>query len=476
MENESQEILESEKDSQEVTEAENEPQEMVEENNEPREMTEGNSESPEKNEPAKEPKKDNSMRIALIILLVVVMLFAAFIIGKNIGAKEQVAAYQEALEAQMAEMQEAPAAESTESEAPAEPTPEPAKIELDFDKLYALHAPEDVVMAIGGKDVTWGEYFYCLYNQAGRISSTLQQMAMYYGMNASWDDVADAEGTETVGELAVSNSVEMLKQMKAVSDYAEEKKLSLSEEDEEAMKKDIDEQFVKLLGEEASEEKINETLSKMYLTREQFEEINRNSKLFAIGYDKQYGKNARKVSTAKAVKYLEDNGYLAASHILFMTVDAATREPLEETAAAEKKALAEETLAKLKAVEDKDEKIALFKEMKEQYCEDTGKVAYPDGYLFTPGTMVPEFENAVTAMGEYEISELVESTYGYHIIMRLPLNADMVIDKDSSGADITARTAVADKEYSDVIQKRMDDMTVEYKNGYEAPKLSEFTK
>lgn len=51
--------------------------------------------------------------------------------------------------------------------------------------------------------------------------------------------------------------------------------------------------------------------------------------------------------------------------------------------------------------------------------EDTGLAANPDGYAFTTGEMVQEFEDATRALEPGQISGLVESSYGYHIILRL---------------------------------------------------------
>ncbi len=36
--------------------------------------------------------------------------------------------------------------------------------------------------------------------------------------------------------------------------------------------------------------------------------------------------------------------------------------------------------------------------------------------------MVEEFENGVLSLADYEVSEPIESSYGYHITLRLPLS------------------------------------------------------
>ena len=61
-----------------------------------------------------------------------------------------------------------------------------------------------------------------------------------------------------------------------------------------------------------------------------------------------------------------------------------------------------------------------FGKMARQFSTDSGS-AKRDGSLgyFSRGKMVKEFENAAFALQAGQISELIKTQYGYHIIKRL---------------------------------------------------------
>lgn len=105
--------------------------------------------------------------------------------------------------------------------------------------------------------------------------------------------------------------------------------------------------------------------------------------------------------------YIQD-GKASVKHILISTEAAEAEEGAEPV---DKKALAEEVLLRAQNGEDFDALIAEFN-------EDPG--ATEAGYTFTKGTMVAEFEDAAFALKIGEMSGLVETQYGYHIIKRIP--------------------------------------------------------
>ncbi len=137
-------------------------------------------------------------------------------------------------------------------------------------------------------------------------------------------------------------------------------------------------------------------------------------------YQKQYGMNDYEIK-----KYLDRN-YVQAQHILIST------EGLDDEQCAQKLKLAKEVLSKAKAGKK-------FEDLVKEYGEDPGAESYPQGYLFTKGEMVPEFEAAAFGLKVGAVSNIVETTYGYHIIKRVAnVYTDEIIDE-------TGAALIADK-------------------------------
>lgn len=111
--------------------------------------------------------------------------------------------------------------------------------------------------------------------------------------------------------------------------------------------------------------------------------------------------------------YVQENDLLAARHILIKTVDDQGNSLGNEAAA---RATAVSIIDSLKEIASR----AQFEKLLSAYNEDPGMTQFPEGYLFTAGEMVSEFENAVRALQFKEFTTTpVKSTYGYHVILRL---------------------------------------------------------
>jgi parvulin-like peptidyl-prolyl isomerase len=102
---------------------------------------------------------------------------------------------------------------------------------------------------------------------------------------------------------------------------------------------------------------------------------------------------------------------------------------LSDDQKAAKKKLAEDLLKRARAGED-------FAKLAKEYSEDPGSKENGGEYTFPRGQMMPEFEAAAFSLNTNQISDIVATTYGYHIIKLYEKIPAKKIDFDKEASDI----------------------------------------
>jgi len=435
-----------------------------------KEITEGNGAADSENgtgsgtepeEPVKKSKMSASAKRAVIFMCVACLLLAATVVVMQFRRKGTAATVQSGQTDTVDQ-------EALYNEARA------AVKEIDYAAIYATHKPDEIVAKVGNHDVTWSEYFRFFFDYASQIDDYMVTSTMYYGVTPSWEDEFDATNGTMLKDMPALYAEEDILKYASINGYAKEHGLALSETNTQTVEDTMTAAKEAYCGENASEKAFEEVLGKSYLSRELYSYLVSSGYLYQQMFTDLYGENGAYVNEADAVKYLEDQGYVSANHILFMTIDRSTGEKVDEDTIKSKLKRAQEISEELQGIENVDERREKFLKYKAELDEDTGKTAYPKGYTFTKGTMVTEFENAVNELGEYEVSDPVESTYGYHVIMRLPLSGDAILEYSDAGTPITAKAKYANEDYANKMQTYMDSLKVEYAEGYQAPEIKDY--
>ena len=274
-------------------------------------------------------------------------------------------------------------------------------------------AGDEVVARLGEADITAGQLLYWL-SQA--ISSDLSQFG---GQTAElpWDTEV-TEGV-TFAQYTLDQALDAAVLHCSIREMAKQDGLT----PDPSVASRLEAEYLDMVIQAGDdEEKVTHMYWASMLTKQLLTTLNENSDLYDQLREKRFGENSGHYPTdAEVNAYLDDIGRYRAKHILLATIDLDTREPLDEATIAQKRATADDLLSRLRAAEDP---IALFDELMHQYSEDTGLEANPEGYTTQKGEMVAPFEQAALALKNGEISDVVESDFGYHIILRLPMNPD----------------------------------------------------
>ena len=204
--------------------------------------------------------------------------------------------------------------------------------------------------------------------------------------------------------------------------------------DQAAGKAEADLQFTNLVKRFGSQEAFQRQLSAVGMTVEDLRGKAVQEAVAKATLKRELNIN---VSDAEAQTYytnhsaeFEEPELAHVQHILLMTIDPATRTSLSSNTIASKRKQIDDLLKRAKAGED-------FGALAKQYSEDPGSKAN-NGELpeFPRGQMVPEFEAAAFSLAPNQISEVITTQFGYHIIKMLDKKPAKKIDYATAAADI----------------------------------------
>lgn len=284
---------------------------------------------------------------------------------------------------------------------------------------------EDTVMTVNGTAVSFDEYMGGLNQAVSELEDLYQS---YSGTGVDWDGKFLFDDTVTNLEWCLKRAGQQVARYRVVEQKAKEMGVTLTDEQTTAIDdqiQNIKDQYV--TSDDNADTQLQAFFASYGYTEDSYRERCRLNYLYSDLFTEIYGEQGSKLSDDKVQAYAEENDYITSAHILLLTSETVTdadgkssSKELSDEQKAEKKAKAEELCAELKAITDDTERWTRFKELMNEYSEDTGLPQFPEGYCFTKGSMVTEYDDASRALKEYEVSDVVESQFGYHVIMRLP--------------------------------------------------------
>lgn len=285
---------------------------------------------------------------------------------------------------------------------------------------------KDAVMVVNGKGVDKDVFTFATNVLGVNYIGSLAQLGLVSDIkDFDWNAIDTTSGVSYL-EYAKGLAAENLVPIYAFIAEGEKRGVFLSEEEEKEIADGVAE-----LKEQYGDDFETVLNQNGYPNEDAFVSFNRIQRHMNKIYQEAQVDIEKYVNKEDVAKKLDD-GKITVKHIL-ISFDSESAGEVTDEVKAEAKKKAEEVLEKVKNGEDFDKLI-------EEYNDDPG--ATSEGYTFADnGEMVQEFADAAFALEVGETSELVETTFGYHIIKRIDRNitVDDYISMLSKTCDIRVR-------------------------------------
>lgn len=255
----------------------------------------------------------------------------------------------------------------------------------------------EAVADVNGTKITLGQYEFMLKMNKASVESTIGGAEGWEQKDQSGQTYKDKYKTLVLDQMI---NTELLAQ------NAEKEGIKVTD-------KEIQSSYNDLKTYVNSDEQIKKSAEDLGISDDFLKEQAKLSLLIQKSQEKFYSEE--KVSDSEMKKYYDEHideykkDEVEASHILIKTTDDQNK-PLPEAEQKKAKEKAEKVLKEVKAGGD-------FAELAKKYSQDPGSAANGGALgAFGKGMMVKEFEDAAFGMEPGQVSNLVKTDFGYHII------------------------------------------------------------
>src|SRR5437667_6532965 len=245
-----------------------------------------------------------------------------------------------------------------------------------------------------------------------------------------------------------------------------------NEEDKKKLRTAAD-KFVESTKRQAgSDESFQRQLSAMNFTTEQFDAQVMERAICEEVVDRELRSHVN-ITDEQLKKFYDENGEqferpetVRAAHILLSTRDASTGQEMSEETKKEKRQQIEKILERAKKGEE-------FAALAREYSDDPGSKNAGGEYTFARGQFRnPEFESAAFALKTNEISGVVTTAFGYHIIKlyeKMPAQKLELAKVKDDLREGLSRREVQEKLLPDYLKNLKKEANLQYLNGATPP-------
>lgn len=303
-----------------------------------------------------------------------------------------------------------------------------------FYQVTGIH-PDAKLITVDGEPVTAEEYFYWLAYGCEYLSSYME--------SSDWNEPLTED--MSYSEYAKTDALQAAKMFAVVRMMARQNGVTLTQEDLDDMKAQRDE-YIAYYGDEETYRRQIELIG---VSEETFDRINGQYYLLDHLTELSVTEGSSLYPAEEELSaYAESKNYVTA-RLLFLSTAG-----LAEDAVADQRALAEDYLSQLQQQSDADAAYNLLGKM----IEDLGMTLPEGDVTFGNEDAQDTLLQAVLALDEGAVSDVIETSNGFYIAIRRPLN----------------KTAVAKSYYTDHFAQTRQNAKVVTTDAYENIDAGEF--